>query len=249
MYVALDLVRQDAVDGVVSGGDTRALMSLARHLLGMVAGLDRPAIAKEMLGRERTFWMADLGANVRCTPDQLLQIVAMSRLAAQQLSGNSAPTVALLNIGTEVFKGTGELAPVYADLQRKLGAEFVGYIEGNELFDNRADVVVCDGYVGNITLKAVEGTAALARHMLQQQLDSANIAQRLLLRMLRGKLRSVASVLDTQQYNGAAFLGLRGVVVKSHGSATSAGFASAIQRTKNAVEEQLPSLLAQHLQG
>lgn len=248
MYMALDLLRQNSVDGVVSGGDTRALMSLSRHLLGMVAGLDRPAIAKEMLGRDATFWMADLGANVRCTPDQLLQIVAMSQLAAKYLSGHNAPTVALLNIGTEVYKGTGELAPVYARLKQTLGADFVGYIEGNELFNNRADVVVCDGYVGNITLKAVEGTAALARHMLQQQLGNATFVQRLLLRMLRSKLRSLAAGLDTQQYNGAAFLGLQGVVVKSHGGATIEGFSSAIRRTKSAIDEQLPSLLAEHLQ-
>lgn len=247
MYMALDLVRQQAVDGVVSGGDTRALMSLSRHLLGMVSGLDRPAIAKEMQGRDATFWMADLGANVRCSPTQLLQIVAMSRLAAKYLSGHSAPTVALLNIGTEVYKGTGELAPVYAQLEQSLGADFVGYIEGNELFNNRADVIVCDGYVGNITLKAIEGTAALARHMLQQQLGNATLVQRLLLRLLRTKLRSVVSGLDTQQYNGAAFLGLQGVVVKSHGGATIAGFEAAIQRTKSAIDEQLPKLLEQHL--
>ncbi len=247
LRAALDALADNRADAVVSAADTGALMALARHRVGMLEQVDRPAIAKEIIGKRGTFWMADLGANTRCTPEQLLQFARMGVVAAQSLSKQQAPRVALLNIGTEQGKGPNRLSVAGELLQSLAGVNFVGFIEGSRLFDNEADVIVCEGFVGNVTLKAMEGTAAMAQHLLTEQLEATRGWQRWVLSMLRPTLRRVRGSLDTDKYNGAAFLGLRKVVIKSHGAATQAAFAHALQRAVEAVRGAVPEVIADGL--
>lgn len=241
---ALQTLAGGEADAVVSGADTAALMALARHQIGMLPNVDRPAIAKEIIGKNGTFWMADLGANVRCSPEQLAQFARMGVVAARSLSGCAAPRVALLNIGTEQRKGPQSLRAACGMLESLEELNFVGYVEGSRLFENDADVIICDGYVGNITLKAVEGTAAMAGHLLGQKLKATQGLQRLLLSLLKPTIERVRGSLDTEKYNGAAFLGLQKVVVKSHGGASMKGVTHALRRAVDAARSNVPGVIA-----
>lgn len=244
---ALEALRDGRVDGVISGADTGALMALSRHVVGMLPGIDRPAIAKEIVGKQQSFWLTDLGANLNCDATQLAQFAQMGAIAARELSARRKPRVALLNIGTEVGKGTDAMGAAAERLHDHAGMHFVGFVEGSRLFENEADVVVCDGLVGNTTLKAIEGTAAMAEHLLVQQLHATVGLQKALLALLRPTLRRVRGALDTEQFNGAAFLGLAGVVTKSHGGASAKAFGHALRRTIESVKIDLPGVIAQGL--
>lgn len=239
MGQALCWHRSNRVDAVVSAGDTGALMSLSRHLLGMLPGVERPAIAREFLGQHGPFWMSDLGANVRCSPSQLLEFARQTVVAAHLLSHIPKPRVGLLNIGTEQAKGPDLLKTTAALLHQEYADSFVGFIEPNELFSNRAEVVVCEGFVGNIALKSIEGTASMARFLVHQQVLEAPWYQRLALALIRPVLEGVRASLDTDRYNGAQFLGLKGVVIKSHGSATQNAFEFALRRALECIEQGL----------
>lgn len=247
LRMALLSLRDGRADAVISAADTGVLMALSRHIVGMLPGIDRPAIAKEIIGKQQPFWLTDLGANLNCSAGQLSQFAQMGAIAARELSGTPAPRIALLNIGTESGKGTQAMGAAAKLLEAHSGLNFVGYVEGSRLFDNDADVVVCDGLVGNTTLKAIEGTAVMAEHLLMQELLGARGWQRLLLGLLRPTLRRVRHALDTEQFNGAAFLGLAGVVSKSHGGASATAFAHALRRTIEAAKTRLPDVIAEGL--
>lgn len=244
---ALNALAEGRVDAVVSAADTGALMALARHCVGMLAGVDRPAIAKEIIGKHRPFWMADLGANLSCTAAQLTQFARMSALLAQTLSACPEPRLALLNIGTEQGKGPDRLAAAGDMLREQGDLRFVGFIEGSQLFDNQADVIICEGFVGNVTLKAIEGTAAMAAHLLTEQLRSTSGWQRLPLALLAPTLRRIRGSLDTAKYNGAMFLGLQKVVLKSHGAADQVGFEHALLRALEAARQDIPRIITSGL--
>jgi glycerol-3-phosphate acyltransferase PlsX len=228
MRQALKLHATGAADAVVSGGDTAALMALARQLLGMLPGALRPAICKPMQGVAGLFWMLDLGANVDCSPLHLYQFARMGDALARTVGGLESPRIALLNIGTEPHKGPRSLHEAAALLAADTGLQFIGYIEGNTLFSDVADVVVTDGFSGNIALKSVEGAAWMAGHLLRRWFDSLGFIEQAGVALARAKLDALRRELNPQSHNGASFVGLNGVVVKSHGAADVAGFASAI---------------------
>ncbi len=243
----LSLLQSGAGDVLVSAADTSALLILARHELGALPGIDRPAITKQLIGKAGSFWMADLGANVRCTPQLLVQFAQMGVVAARTFSGIERPRVALLNIGTEASKGLARLHRAGEALALLPDASYVGFVEGSALFDNQADVIVCEGFVGNVALKAIEGTAGMARHLMGEALGSLPVWQRPLLWALRSALTQLGERLDTGRYNGAPILGLNHTVIKSHGAAGVDAFAFALQRGIDAISLALPSTLASGL--
>lgn len=244
MRQALVLLARGEVDGVVSGGDTAALMALSRAQLTMVPGIDRPAIGKYLQGMAGGFWMLDLGANLDCSVEQLHQFARMGTILARHVSGIATPRVALLNIGTEPHKGP-ELQRLAAErLAADPSLHYAGFVEGNRLFEGVADVVVADGFAGNIALKAIEGAARMAGHLLRGWIQGLGPLQRLSLLPVRGDLAQLRHGLNPQRYNGASLVGLSGVVVKSHGSADAEGFQSAIDEAILEIRGRIPERLA-----
>jgi phosphate acyltransferase len=249
MRRALTLLAEREVDAVVSGGDTAGLMALSRLLLHMIPGIERPAICKELQGMHGVFWMLDLGANIDCTARQLQQFARMGSILAQHVSSIVTPRVALLNIGTESRKGPDLLRTVADVLTRDPELNYVGFVEGSGLFSGYADVVVADGFVGNIAVKSIEGAARMAGHLLRGWLDRLSPLEQAAMALARPKLTRLRHELNPQRYNGASFVGLTGVVVKSHGSADAEGFRSAIEEAMLEVGGQIPLRLAAQFQA
>ncbi len=233
------------VDAVVSAGDTAALMALARSQLGMVAGIERPAICKDLQGMRGRFWMLDLGANIGCSARQIQQFAHMGVLLARHVGGVARPRVALLNIGTEPGKGPDVLNEAADLLEADPRIDYVGFVEGDGLFADIADVVVSDGFAGNIALKSIEGAARMAMHLVQNWLGSLSVLERAGLLLARSKLAALRHELNPQGYNGASLIGLAGVVVKSHGSAGREGFQQAIEEATLEVAGEIPRRLAE----
>jgi len=249
MHRALGLLATGAADAVVSGGDTAALMALARLLLPRIPGVQRPAICKPMEGIDGTFWMLDLGANLECSAEQLHQFARMGSVLARSVGGLDAPRVALLNIGTEPGKGPRRLHEAADQIAADDSLRFVGYIEGNRLFRGEADVVVTDGFAGNVALKSMEGAAWMAGQLLRRWFDSLGLLEQAGLALARAKLEALRHELNPQSYNGASFVGLDGVVVKSHGGADVDGFASAIRQAIREVSGDLRGRLTRQFSG
>lgn len=235
MRLALQLLRDNKVDAVVSAGNTAALMAIARSLVPRAPGLSRPAICKMLNGKQSPVWLLDLGANVGASAVQLWHFgVLGAALASPVMPNGREVRVGLLNIGAEVTKGPVVLGDAARLLEAQSSFEYIGFVEAHELFDGRADVIVSDGLLGNIALKAIEGTASMAQHLLsthmQQQVSKGGIRAWLLERLLA--TRDLADVYDPQGYNGASLLGLSGVVIKSHGRADGVGYAAAIAQAR-----------------
>jgi phosphate acyltransferase len=249
MRQALLLHGAGDVDGVVSGGDTAALMALSRSILDMVPGVERPAICKELQGMRGPFWMLDLGANIECSAEQLCQFARMGATLARHAGGIAEPRVGLLNIGTEAGKGPAVLNDAAGRLSADASVNFVGFVEGNMLFSDVVDVVVADGFGGNVALKSIEGAARMAGHLLRGWLDELGPLERAGTLLARRRLQQLRHELNPQRYNGASFVGLSGVVVKSHGSADVEGFQSAIEEAIVEVQGQIPRRLADALAG
>jgi glycerol-3-phosphate acyltransferase PlsX len=247
MRRALALLSEGAVDGVVSAGDTAALLGLSRLLLEMVPGIERPAICKAIQGMRGPFWMLDLGANLDCSSRQLAQFAAMGATLARHAGGVAEPRVALLNVGTEDGKGPAVLHEAAGLLRDAPGLSYVGYIEGNALFEGVADVVVCNGFAGNIALKSIEGAARMAGHLLTRLVSTLSPLQKAGLALSRSRLQALRGDFNPQRYNGASFVGLGGTVVKSHGAADAEGFAFAIEQARAEVAAGVPQRLAERV--
>ena len=244
MRIALDLLAEQQVDAVVSAGNTGALMAMGLLVLKTLPGIDRPAIAASVPTRSGQCLLLDLGANVDCDANQLQQFARMGS-ALVAVEGVNKPRVALLNIGVESNKGNDLVKAAAELLSRDAHIDYCGFVEGDTLFRGAADVVVCDGFAGNIALKVCEGAASLIAKKLKQHF-SRNIFTRIAAIFALPVLRALYRELDPQQYNGACLLGLRGVVVKSHGNSSITGFESAITRAVNAVENNLLDAIARH---
>ncbi|MBF8676910.1 phosphate acyltransferase PlsX [Pseudomonas fulva] len=241
MRVALELVRDGKAQACVSAGNTGALMALSRAVLKTLPGIDRPAMVAAIPTRTGYCQLLDLGANVDCTAEQLYQFAVMGSVAAQSL-GVQRPRVALLNVGTEDIKGNQQVRLAASLLQGARGLNYVGFIEGDGLYKGAADVVVCDGFVGNILLKSSEGLAT----MIAQRIELAfrrGLLSRLAGALAKPLLKRVQADLAPARHNGASFLGLQGIVVKSHGAAGVEGFQSAIERALIEIQENLPKRL------
>ena len=241
MRVALELVRDGKAQACVSAGNTGALMALSRAVLKTLPGIDRPAMVAAIPTCTGYCQLLDLGANVDCTAEQLYQFAVMGSVAAQAL-GVQRPRVALLNVGTEDIKGNQQVRLAANLLQGARGLNYVGFIEGDGLYRGAADVVVCDGFVGNILLKSSEGLATMVAQRIEQTFRRG-LLSRLAGAVAMPLLKRVQADLAPARHNGASFLGLQGIVVKSHGAAGVEGFQSAIQRALIEIQENLPRRL------
>ncbi|WP_095143738.1 phosphate acyltransferase PlsX [Pseudomonas sp. Irchel s3b6] len=241
MRVALELLRDGKVQACVSAGNTGALMALSRYVLKTLPGIDRPAMIAAIPTQRGYCQLLDLGANVDCSAEHLLQFAVMGSVAAQTL-GIARPKVALLNIGTEDIKGNQQVKLAATLLQNARGLNYIGFIEGDGLYRGEADVVVCDGFVGNILLKSSEGLATMIAGRIEA-LFRKNLASRVVGALALPLMKRLRAELAPATHNGASFLGLQGIVVKSHGSAGVQGFQSAIQRALIEIQENLPERL------
>lgn len=248
MGIAIDLVSDSRADACVSGGNTGALMALSRFRLKLLPGIDRPALVSALptASGQRT-WMLDLGANVSSDADSLFQFAVMGSALAEQHLGRSAK-VAILNIGAEEIKGNDLVKHCAEMLNKTQAVNYIGYIEGNQLLDDVADVIVCDGFVGNVCLKACEGTAQLFIDKLKSQLLGSSI-KGWIARKLFSSLFTELKTLNPDQYNGASLLGLRGIVIKSHGSADVLAVVNAISEAVHEVKRQVPSRISDRLEA
>ena len=242
MRVAIEQVRDGAAHVAVSSGNTGALMAIARYVLKTLDGIDRPAIASQMpniKGGGTT--MLDLGANVDCSPEHLLQFAVMGTALVAATTGQENPSVGLLNIGEEAIKG-GETIKRTGELLRSAAEQgdlnFFGNVEGNDIFKGTTDIVVCDGFVGNVTLKASEGLANMVSELLKQEF-SRNWLTKLVALVSLPVLSRFKERVDHKRYNGAALLGLRGLVFKSHGSADAYAFGHALSKAYDAAQHRL----------
>ncbi|WP_396434627.1 phosphate acyltransferase PlsX [Limnohabitans sp.] len=242
MRVAIELVRDGRASAAVSAGNTGALMAIARYVLKTMEGIDRPAIAGQMpnfKGGGTT--MLDLGANVDCSPEHLLQFAVMGSALVAVLQNKEQPSVGLLNIGEEAIKGN-EIIKKAGELLRSAGnsgdLNFHGNVEGNDIFKGTVDIVVCDGFVGNVALKASEGLATMIGGFLKAEF-SRNIFTKFTAILAYPVLIAFKSRVDHRRYNGAALLGLRGLVFKSHGSADEVAFEAALNRAYDASKNHL----------
>lgn len=246
MHVAVQLLRDGRADAIVSAGNTGALMAVGKVLLRTIPGIDRPAIAASLPSIGGRFLMLDLGANVDCRPEHLFQFAVMGSVLAEQLYGLERPRVALLNIGAEEIKGNEQVKEA-GRLLRGSRLNFVGNVEGSDIWKGAADVVVSDGFVGNVALKASEGVASMVRHELAD-LYRRNWLTRLAYLINRPVLNGLRRRLDHRRYNGASLLGLNGIVVKSHGNADSFAFTRALEVAANEASHRLTVRIAEAIQ-
>jgi len=241
MRVALGLVADGQAQACVSAGNTGALMALSRFVLKTLPGIDRAAMVAAIPTQRGYCQLLDLGANVDCSAENLYQFAVMGSVAAEAL-GVSRPKVALLNVGTEDIKGNQQVKLAASLLQAAPGLNYSGFIEGDGLYRGEADVVVCDGFVGNILLKSSEGLATMISARVQA-LFSQNLVTKAVGVLALPLMKRMQADLAPARHNGASFLGLQGIVVKSHGSAGVQGFQSAIQRALIEIHENLPQRL------
>lgn len=242
MRVAIAQVKDGAASAAVSAGNTGALMAISRYLLKTLDGIDRPAIAfglPNAKGGDTT--MLDLGANVDCTAEHLLQFAVMGSALVAALKNDEAPSVGLLNIGEELIKGS-EVIKRAGELLRAAGEakalNFYGNVEGDDIFKGTVDIVVCDGFVGNVALKSTEGVASMISGILKQEFKR-NIFTKIAAIISYPVLTALMKRVDHRRYNGAALLGLRGLVFKSHGSADAIAFEHALNRAYDAARNNL----------
>ncbi len=251
MRQAINLVKDGSANACVSAGNTGALMATARFVLKMLPGVDRPAIVyalpalcSKSPGGRRPVYMLDLGANIDCSADQLFQFGLMGSVLAQSIHHTkNLPKVRLLNIGEEEVKGLQVIKDA-AELMKSCDAiNYDGYVEPNDIFFSEADVIVCDGFVGNVTLKSTEGIIKFLSKVVKRSFTKS-IFSKLCALFALPVLKKIKEEFDVRQYNGASLLGLKGVVVKSHGYADSIAFLSAIEKAIEEARESLPEQIA-----
>lgn len=252
MRVALELIKSGDAQACVSAGNTGALMGLAKLVVKPLEGIERPALMSVLPNQQRSKTVVlDLGANVECDSTMLVQFAVMGSVMAEQVVGISNPRVALLNIGEEESKGLDNIREAAAILKKTTSINYIGYLEGNDLLTGKTDVMVCDGFVGNVTLKTMEGVIRMFLSLLKSSGEGGKKAWWLkwLGRILQKKLLKRFSHLNPDQYNGACLLGLRGIVIKSHGGANQRAFAVAIEQAVQAVQRQVPQRIAARLEA
>jgi glycerol-3-phosphate acyltransferase PlsX len=243
MRVAVNLVKSGVANACVSAGNTGALMAISRFVLKTIPGVDRPAIATVLPNMKGGYtYVLDLGANVDCTPEQLMQFGVMGAMLVSALDHKERPSIGLLNIGIEDIKGN-ETVKRAAELLRESGLNFYGNVEGDDIYKGTTDVVVCDGFVGNVVLKASEGVANMIVSFLRQEF-TRNPWNMLAAWMAKPVRKALRARMDPGKYNGASLLGLKGIVIKSHGSANVYAFGQALQRALEEVENNVPQRIA-----
>lgn len=245
MRVAVDLVKSGDAQAAVSAGNTGALMAISRFVLKTLPGIDRPAIAFALPTLRGHTYVLDLGANVDCEPQHLLQFGIMAAMLLSAVEHKERPSVGLLNIGEEDIKGN-EVVKQAGELLKMSGLNFFGNVEGDDIYRGTTDIVVCDGFVGNVLLKTSEGLAHMLATFLREEFSRSplrKIAGLIALPALKAFKRRA----DPRRYNGASLLGLRGIVVKSHGSADQMAFAKAIERAAEAARNRLVERISERM--
>jgi phosphate acyltransferase len=247
MRVSIDLVKEQRASACVSAGNTGALTAMSHFVLKTLEGVDRAAIISAIPAAHGHTQMLDLGANTKATPEQLRQFAAMGAITAGDIHGLEMPRIGLLNIGEEDMKGHEVVQAAHALLSVS-GLNYVGFVEGDDIFSGDVDVVVTDGFTGNVALKTMEGAAGLIADRMRKEFQ-ASWRDKLAGLIARPVLRRVAASLDPRRYNGACMVGLAGIVVKSHGRADGVAFSRAIGTAALAARRNLTSQIEQALQG
>jgi len=247
MRVAINMVKSGEAMACVSAGNTGALMATARYVLKMLPGIDRPAIASYLPTIKGQVCMLDLGANVDCNAEHLLQFALMGTALVSAVEHKDKPTVGLLNIGSEDIKGT-EVVKQAAELLRRSDLNFYGNVEGNDIFKGVTDIVVCDGFVGNVALKTTEGLAQMLGGFLREEF-SRNTFTKFAAFIAMPVLKKFKRRVDHRRYNGASLLGLKGIVLKSHGSADKLAFLCAIERAAEEARGGMLHHITSHLEA
>ncbi len=242
MRVAINLVRSGQAQATVSAGNTGALMAMSRFVLRMLPGIDRPAIISAIPSLFGHTHVLDLGANAECNAEHLFQFAVMGSVVASAVLGIAKPKVGLLNIGEEEIKGN-EIIQEAAALVQASTLNYIGFVEGDDVFLSDVDVVVCDGFTGNVALKTSEGVAKLIVQFMKDEFN-ANWFHRAAAVAAFPALNNLKKRMDPRRYNGASFVGLNGTVVKSHGSADALAFASAIEVALREVEQEVPARIS-----
>ncbi len=256
MRIALELIKDGRAQACVSAGNTGALMGLAKLLIKPLEGIERPALVSVLPHQQHGKTVVlDLGANVDCDSTMLVQFAVMGSVMAEEVLELKNPRVALLNIGEEESKGLSTIREAAAQLKEAPSINYIGYLEGNDLLTGKTDVMVCDGFVGNVTLKTVEGVVRMFLSLLKSPASGPGQKQKRswwlkwLGRLLQKRLSKRFGHLNPDQYNGACLLGLRGTVIKSHGAANQRAFAVAIEQAMQTVRRQLPDRIAARLKA
>jgi len=245
MRIAINLVKDGTAQACVSAGNTGALIATSRFVLRTLPGIDRPALAVELPTMNGHACVLDLGANVDCSPEHLLQFGVMGTTLVSSTESKDKPSIGLLNIGEETTKGN-EIVKQAAELLRVSGLNFYGNIEGDDIYKGTTDVVVCDGFVGNVALKTSEGLAQMGATYLREEFER-NLFTKLVGLIALPVIKSFKRRLDHRRYNGASLLGLRGIVIKSHGSADSYAFGFAIKRAVEEVQGGMLNKISEHI--
>lgn len=249
MRKAIDMVQQGRAGACVSAGNTGVLMAMAKLVLKTLPGIDRPALVAQLPTlNDKPVYMLDLGANVSCDSEALFQFAVMGSVVAETVDSIKSPRVSLLNIGEEDIKGNDVVRQAAELLKGSNQINYCGFIEGHQIFDGVSDVIVCDGFVGNISLKTTEGVANLMLDHIKQ-LTNRNVFTRLLGLIAGPFLKKAFVKMKPDQYNGASLLGLRGIVVKSHGNADKVAFLNAIKQAVIEVEQQVPERIQDRLES
>jgi glycerol-3-phosphate acyltransferase PlsX len=246
MRVAVNAVKRGEAAACVSAGNTGALLATARFVLGMIPGIDRPAIVSAIPAAHGHTLMLDLGANPDCTPEHLLQFALMGSVLASDLHGADRPRVGLLNIGEEAIKGTAELREAHQRLAAS-PVNYVGFVEGDDIFSGDVDVVVTDGFSGNVALKTMEGVARLITSIMREEFTRDPLRKFGAL-MASPALNALKARLDPRAYNGASMVGLGGVVIKSHGGADEVAFENSVRVALLEVQKGVPAQIASLLE-
>jgi len=246
MRVSINLVREGTANACVSAGNTGALMATARYVLKTLPGIDRPAIITAIPALQGHTHMLDLGANVDCTAEHLSQFAVMGSILASAVDNIERPRIGLLNVGAEQIKGNDQVKAAGRLLQQS-DLNYVGYVEGDDIYGEAADVVVCDGFVGNVSLKTSEGVARMIGNYLREEFRRT-LFNRLIGLVALPVLNALKKRIDPRRYNGASLLGLQGIVIKSHGGADDVAFSNAIDIAVVEVSKDLPNRIDQHLE-
>lgn len=250
MRIALELLKEGEAQACVSAGNTGALMGLAKMMLKPLDGIDRPALVTALPNQKGgETLLLDLGANVECDSDMLVQFAVMGAVMAEEILQINNPRVALLNIGEEETKGLDNIQAAAAILRNVQQINYIGYLEGNDLLTGETDVLVCDGFVGNVTLKTLEGVVRVFLSLLSSGKRKRLWWMKLISYWFKKSLSKRFGHLNPDRYNGACLLGLRSSVIKSHGAANQQAFTVAIEQAVQAVERQVPTQIAARLQA
>jgi glycerol-3-phosphate acyltransferase PlsX len=247
MRVAIDLVKEGTARACVSAGNTGALMATARFVLKTLPGIDRPAIITALPTIRGHSHVLDLGANVDSSAEVLYQFAVMGSVLASAVDNNPSPTVGLLNIGEEEIKGNEQVKEA-AKLLASGGLNYVGFVEGDDINKGTVDVVVADGFIGNVALKSIEGVAKMISHIMKEEFKR-NIFTKLAALLVLPVLNAVRRRIDPRTYNGASLVGLRGIVIKSHGSADAFSFSRAINEALLETEKNVPERISEQLEA